>query len=114
VENPVPSLGDLERLQKVANEMTIDSIGYVRMAKTAGFYAVMDCLQAMGHCTEWLEGRLNRVGWKRNMTGYIPTAVSHSTNEILPATLECYKMAIKQMIQFVTHYHPPTTKTSSP
>ncbi len=103
VDEPMPSLDELTRLQEAATTMTTDSIGYVRMEKTTGFFAVMDCLQAMGFCAEWLENKLRRIGWKRNMTGYVPTAVSHSTNEILGATLECYRMAIKQMILFVKH-----------
>lgn len=112
VEPPLPTLLDLEHLQKAAEAMTIDAIGYTSLAKTEGFFAVMDCLNAMVHCSTWLKDRLSRLGWKINMTGYEPTAVSHSTREILPATLECYRMAIKQMIWLATP--PPSSPPQNP
>jgi hypothetical protein len=103
VQHPVPSLDDLQRLLDSAYNMQEEDLGYTSLDKTDGFFAVMDCLNAMMHCTTWLKERLARVGWKTNMTGYEPTAVSHSTTEVLQATIECNKMIIKQMILFVTH-----------
>lgn len=112
VEPPVPTLADLEHLHTAAEHLTVEGIGYEPLAKTGGFFAVMDCLNAMVHCSGWLKDRLARVGWKINMTGYEPTAVSHSTNEVLPATLECYRMAIKQMILFVKHSSSSSSSSS--
>jgi hypothetical protein len=57
---------------------------------------VFDFILAAGHCAEWLRGELAAIGWKKNVTGYSPVAVSHSTNELLSATRECRDMALKQ------------------
>lgn len=103
VTTPLPTLSDLESLQRDAEHMTVESLGYIPLARTDHFFCVMDCLSAMHHCEAWLNERLARVGWKINTTGYEPRAVSHSTKEILPATLECYRMALKQMILLVQH-----------
>lgn len=106
-EAPVPTLVDLERLHADAETLTVETIGYQPLSKTDGFFAVMDCLSAMVHCSAWLKERMARLGWKLNMTGYEPTAVSHSTKEVLLATLECYRMAIKQMMLWVKHSGVP-------
>lgn len=62
-----------------------------------GLYCVFNFLHCVLHCKKWLQERLLELGWKENVTGYDPICVSHSINELLPAMIECYKMAIKQM-----------------
>lgn len=96
VIEPLPSINFL---QKELTEVTIEKIGYQKMSRTDGIFAVVDFLAAAEYCSDWLEKQLRAAGWKRNMTGYVPITVSHSTNELLMATLECYKMAIKQMMR---------------
>jgi hypothetical protein len=69
---------------------------------------VVDCnnpMAVVGHfikcadfCQTWLIQQLAMIGWKANMTNYHPLSVSHSTTELTKATLECFRMACKQMI----------------
>jgi len=96
VVQPVP---DQKWLETRLREAKITDVGYQQLPKTHGIFCVYDFLSAAGHCTEWLDMQLHRMGWRRNMTGYVPVTVCHSTNELLDATLECYKMAIKQMLR---------------
>lgn len=97
VTDAVPSVAELERLTSEADTLTVDALGYIPLSKVNGLFSIMDCLNAMMHCKTWLNERLERVGWKLNLTGYDPVAVSHSSKEVLAATLECYRMALKQM-----------------
>ena len=63
-------------------------------------------------CQQWLNLQLSSIGWKTNATNYHPLAVSHSTTELTKATLECLRMACKQMI-LVLDYKAPE-KESGP
>lgn len=97
----VPSMEHLEEMKLESESMTVESIKYVPPLRTDGLYSIMNFVSAMDHCTNWLNSRLTETGWKMNATNYDPVAVSHSTTELLAATLECYRMAIKQMILIV-------------
>jgi len=99
----VEPIAPLAYLEKCVNKETISDIGYVRMSDADGLYCVLDFIQAAIHCMEWLDSQVKRMGWKMNMTGYNPISVSHSTEEVLSATWECYKMAAKQMILLLKH-----------
>jgi len=96
---PLPEIAMLEQLLV---ESHIDMINYTPLARLDGLFCVLDFLSAADHCSNWLEKSLQKVGWKRNMTSYHPVSVSHSSKELLSATLECYKMSIKQMILLQT------------
>ena len=63
-------------------------------------------IQCAEICQQWLTTELSAIGWKTNMTSYHPLSVSHSTKELTRASLECFKMACKQMI-LVLEYKDP-------
>lgn len=95
------NIPSVDVLKKCSEKTNIDEIGYVRMAKLDGIYCVLDFIAAASHCTEWLDTHVKNMGWSFNTTGYNPISVSHSTDELLSATLECYKMAAKQMLRML-------------
>jgi hypothetical protein len=97
---PMPGI---QYLKQELENMTTEKIGYIKLAHTNGIAAVVDFLAAAEYCTDWLDQQLRLAGWKRNMTGYVPITVSHSTNELLMSTAECYKMALKQMLRLQEH-----------
>ncbi len=75
-------------------------------------YCVWDFMAAASHCEQWLNSQLKNMGWNLNMTGYNPIGVSQSTEELLGATLECYKMAAKQMLRLVESRQVVGSQTS--
>ncbi len=85
-------------LQKRLADSGIDQIGYERMSNTKGMYCIMDFFLCAEHSGRWLLAQQKEIGWMHNMTLYEPLAVSHSTEELLSATLECYRMMLKQMM----------------
>lgn len=99
------SIAELERLVEESQALTTEFIEYQNLPKIDGLYAVMNCLNAFIHCGTWISKKLTEMGWKINMTGYDPVAVSHSTQEVLTATLECYRMALKQMLMVKKQQH---------
>lgn len=103
VADSLPSVSELE--QKLADFKGVDGldeslINPKKKAK-AGLKAAFSYLAVAYHCAGWLEQNLAALGWKTNMTNYCPSAVSHSIPEIVEATGECYKMAVKQMILLI-------------
>jgi hypothetical protein len=88
-------------LQKIVENTQISDIGYKRLEKVDGIYCIFDFITAASHCTEWLDGQVKKMGWPFNMTGYNPVCVSNSTEELLFATVECCKMAAKQMLLMI-------------
>ena len=87
-------------LEKKIQEVDIEDIGYVKLEHKGGMACVFDFILCAGKCDKWLQQELKIVGWKKNMTNYNPISVSHSANEVQEATVECLKMACKQMIQY--------------
>lgn len=95
--SPAPlSRGDLQRL--------LDSsctVPYQRLENLEGLLCIVDFIRAADFCKAWLSDKLRSIGFTENMTMYNPLAVSHSTSEILSATAECFKMAIKQRLHML-------------
>jgi hypothetical protein len=88
----------IDVLHKLFNSINVELINYQHMKSNKGLNAVFDMLMCVQHTTSWLETTLQSIGWKKNMSGYHPVAVSNSTSEVLKATTECVKMNIKLMI----------------
>ena len=91
----------LETLQALMENASLETIGYKPLDRIDGIYSVLNFITCADYCTAWLELHMRSIGWKDNMTNYHPIAVCHSTNELLAATLEAYKMSIKQMMWIV-------------
>lgn len=70
-------------------------------ARSEGLYYVYEFILCASCCSKWLQERLTSIGWRVNMTGYDPVSNSHSPPELLSSTVECFKMACKQMIRFL-------------
>jgi len=87
-----------DELQKRLADSGVDQIGYERLRNTKGMFCIMDFFLCAEHTGLWLRARQEEIGWMHNMTLYEPLAVSHSTEELLAATLECYRMMLKQMM----------------
>jgi hypothetical protein len=88
-----------EILDKLQNA-NIEDIPFTKQNNKRGLSYVLGFIVCSAECVNWLNKRLCEVGWTKNMTSYNPVAVSHSVEEVVEATLECYKMACKQMIIF--------------
>lgn len=88
-------------LQKIVENIQISDIGYKRLDRVDGIYCIFDFITAASHCTEWLDAQVKKMGWPFNMTGYNPVCVSNSTEELLFTTVECCKMAAKQMLLMI-------------
>jgi hypothetical protein len=106
------TLPTVEYLKSCTLKNNVNDIGYKRMLRLDGIYCVLDFITAASHCTEWLDTEVRKMGWRMNMTGYNPISVSHSTEELLSATMECYKMAAKQMLLLMGIVPNPPTKES--
>ena len=92
----------IEFLQDECNIINVDYINFKYKGKTnSGFSAIYKFLACCKYCREWLELKLKDIGWNKNMTSYSPSAVSNSCQELQESTVECYKIACKQMIQFL-------------
>jgi len=76
---------------KVEYESTVD--------RSVPFHCIFELVEAVEKCGQWLRDRLRELGWTENATGYDPADVSASANELRGATLECYKMAVKQLLR---------------
>ena len=85
--------------KKWQEEEDVQVIGYVGLTDTSGLNSVYNYLRASVFCTEWLNEKLLSIGWKRNMTQYDPITVTFFTRQLLTATLECFKMALKQKLR---------------
>jgi len=92
---------DLTTLQKLYDESVASLIEYKKLDRLDGLYCVLDFVNCAEYTKTWLEIQMTKLGWKTNMTLYHPIAVSNSTDELLSATLECYRMMIKQMMLLV-------------
>jgi hypothetical protein len=93
---------NIEFLQNECNIITVEYINFKYKGKTnSGFSAIYKFLACCKYCKEWLEVKLKNIGWNQNMTSYNPSAVSNSCKELQESTIECYKIACKQMIQFL-------------
>lgn len=90
-----------EELKKIVENIQISDIGYKRLERVDGIYCIFDFITAASHCTEWLDAQVKKMGWPFNMTGYNPVCVSNSTEELLFTTVECCKMAAKQMLLMI-------------
>ncbi len=64
---------------------------------------VLQFIKCAQFCQAWLNKELVNIGWTENMTNYEPLSVSHSSPELIKATLECFKMACKQMILVIDY-----------
>lgn len=71
-----------------------------RISDEEQFAGVFEFIIFSHTCVEWLNSHLEQIGWKCNMTKYNPICVSHSVNELRESTIECLKMACKQMLRF--------------
>lgn len=100
VRTPVQSVTWLSQLWDHAQKHHSEVINYKSRETGGGVCCVFDYLQAAVHCQNWLNRHLAHIGWTANCTGYDPVEVSNSTAEVLQATYECYKMAVKQMLQW--------------
>jgi hypothetical protein len=89
-----------EYLKKRLEEVGTGELNY-KIKKTRGINSIMDFIACSTRCKEWLEAELNKVGWKHNKTHYNPIAVSHSSSEVMNATVECFKMSCKQMLLYI-------------
>lgn len=65
-----------------------------------GLGGVFSFIIVAGKCNNWLQEKLKSIGWKENMTNYNPISSSHSIIGVKESTIECFKMACKQMIRF--------------
>ncbi len=97
-----PSPASLAQLEAWLRAADPSMIQYVDLPRTDGLFSVCNFITCAKHCQEWLDQQLSKIGWKQNMTLYNPVCVSHSAREVLDATIETYKMAIKQMQCFLT------------
>jgi hypothetical protein len=97
-----------EKIEDKLNNIKYKDLNYISCSNNSNtftnennvnLFAIVDFLNAVSHCSLWIENQLKEIGWNRNMTGYNPIAVSHSTNELLFSTIECVKMACKQMLR---------------
>jgi len=100
-KQPLPEMTYLQTLWDEVKDVDVSYISYHSEETRVGIFAVMECLNAAFFCTDWLTQKLDKVGWKMNCTNYDPVAVSASKGEILSASLECYKMSIKQMQRLI-------------
>lgn len=100
IRSPVKAVKWLSQLWHHAQQHHCDVINYRSQETSGGVCCVFDYLQAAVHCQTWLNHNLAHIGWTNNCTGYDPVEVSNSTAEVLQATYECYKMAVKQMLQW--------------
>lgn len=96
---------DLNYIQAELQSVTSNEvIGYTpKNHKPVGLEAVLEFIICSAHCQQWLTTKLQSLGVKSNITNYNPVAVSHSASEVLEATLECYRMACKQLIRYIEY-----------
>jgi hypothetical protein len=88
-----------EDLKKRLESVSKSEIGY-KIKTERGLNCVFGFINCASHCNQWLERELKKIGFVQNATGYDPICVSHSCVELLHSTVECLKMAIKQLMRF--------------
>jgi len=89
-----------EDLKARIEDATVEDIPYTPQKGKDGLSYVFGFILCSSECATWLNHKLEEIGWVRNMTLYNPVAVSHSITEVTQATIECYKMACKQMLRY--------------
>jgi hypothetical protein len=82
-------------------EVDQNDIGHQKSNSKDGLSGVFDFILCAGKCMQWLDIELKKIGWKKNMTNYNPVSVSHSSSEVQEASIECFKMACKQMMRYL-------------
>ncbi len=90
-------ISKIEIIRKMKT-IKVSDIGY-KPKKVKGLMCIVHFIECVDHCINWLEEHFNEIGWVKNITGYNPCAVSHSVNELLVSTIECYKIGLKQMLK---------------
>lgn len=61
-----------------------------------GVECIIQFMEAVEFCEKWQTLTLKQLGWLTSPVEYNPIVVSHSTDEVLEATLEWHKMVVKQ------------------
>lgn len=109
IQNEIDKPQSIECLQAYVVNAKVEDIKYVSVASKDGLVCVFNFIACASFCKSWLKIQLKNIGWQNNMTNYNPIAVSHSPPELLSATIECFKMACKQMIRYLHFSNTPKT-----